>query len=526
MKTRAETSDQESPQREPASNRQSPSGVGAQAVATGQRQVKQGERITQLQQQRAGPGANRTGLPDKLKTGIEALSGMDMSGVRVHRNSSKPAALQAHAYAQGSDIHLAPGQEKHLPHEAWHVVQQAQGRVQPTRQLKGGAQVNDSAALESEADAMGSRAASVGEVQASSLPLRRDAPPALDRGVGAAAAQLKAEVAQLGDKNRNNPGRRHRKKLAGQKRGGQHALQEPSPGDPEQTESPSGRSQREETRARAREKERRRQRQHQDHEDRLERAQSNRKEQEQRHEGRGFASRADSLQRRQALKLKGEKMISDLTALPSVTELRADTDLSKAGLGVSRHGRKVPGTFTSFEAWKEAFKQCWTEVQESVPSKVIDESDLRTLTQAPDNETLTQNETELDDLEREYRRHSERVEEFTRMVVQKRSMEPATTGTAATAIARVKKTPCKYPGTGKYRNDPFWPEISAPVHFHYYSRSMDRGHIKVGGHSLKFGPDITASTQNMRQALLLLAADQTALGTKYAEYVHRVNEQI
>jgi hypothetical protein len=27
-----------------------------------------------------------------------------------------------------------PGQEQHLPHEAWHVVQQKQGRVKPTGQ--------------------------------------------------------------------------------------------------------------------------------------------------------------------------------------------------------------------------------------------------------------------------------------------------------------------------------------------------------------------------------------------------------
>ena len=49
----------------------------------------------------------------------------------------RPAQLQAHAFAQGADIHMAPGQEKHLPHEAWHVVQQKQGRVKPTVQMKG-----------------------------------------------------------------------------------------------------------------------------------------------------------------------------------------------------------------------------------------------------------------------------------------------------------------------------------------------------------------------------------------------------
>jgi hypothetical protein len=72
---------------------------------------------------------NRTSLPDVLKTGIEALSGMSLDDVRVHTNLPKPAQLNALACAQDTDIHVAPGQERHLPHEAWHVVQQKQGRV-------------------------------------------------------------------------------------------------------------------------------------------------------------------------------------------------------------------------------------------------------------------------------------------------------------------------------------------------------------------------------------------------------------
>ncbi|MFT4780253.1 MAG: hypothetical protein ACI923_002798 [Flavobacteriales bacterium] len=101
---------------------------------------------------------NNTGLPDNLKTGMESLSGMPLDDVKVHRNSDKPAQLQAHAYAQGTDIHLGPGQEKHLPHEAWHVVQQKQGRVNPTMQMKGKVNVNDDAGLEKEADIMGANA--------------------------------------------------------------------------------------------------------------------------------------------------------------------------------------------------------------------------------------------------------------------------------------------------------------------------------------------------------------------------------
>jgi hypothetical protein len=105
-------------------------------------------------QREAAP--NRTGLPDNLKSGIEATSGYSMDDVRVHYNSPKPAQLQALAYTQGTDIHVAPGQEKHLPHEAWHVVQQKQGRVQPTMQLQG-VNINDNEGLEKEADVMGEK---------------------------------------------------------------------------------------------------------------------------------------------------------------------------------------------------------------------------------------------------------------------------------------------------------------------------------------------------------------------------------
>jgi hypothetical protein len=96
-------------------------------------------------------------MPDRLKWGIESLSGLDLSGVRVHYRSPKPAQIDALAFAQGRDIHVAPGQERHLPHEAWHLVQQAQGRVRPTMQLRGGVTINDDGGLEREADAIGEK---------------------------------------------------------------------------------------------------------------------------------------------------------------------------------------------------------------------------------------------------------------------------------------------------------------------------------------------------------------------------------
>jgi hypothetical protein len=100
---------------------------------------------------------NNTGLPDRLKSGVETHSGYAMDDVKVHYSSARPAQLQAHAYAEGSDIYLASGQEHHLPHEAWHVVQQKQGRVTANRYYKKH-KINDDKTLEKEADLMGKSA--------------------------------------------------------------------------------------------------------------------------------------------------------------------------------------------------------------------------------------------------------------------------------------------------------------------------------------------------------------------------------
>ncbi|MBK8254481.1 MAG: DUF4157 domain-containing protein [Polyangiaceae bacterium] len=104
---------------------------------------------------------NNTGLPDTVKQGMENLSGVSLDDVKVHYDSSMPATVQAHATTQGSQIHIAPGQEAHVAHEAWHVVQQKQGRVQANTQV-GGVPVNDNPSLELEADVMAARARSAG----------------------------------------------------------------------------------------------------------------------------------------------------------------------------------------------------------------------------------------------------------------------------------------------------------------------------------------------------------------------------
>ncbi len=120
--------------------------------------IAQREKATNISDAPVQRQENKTGLPNQLKSGIEQLSGVDMSDTSVHYNSSAPAQLQAHAFAQGNNIHVAPGQEQHLAHEAWHVVQQKQGRVKATKQLKSKTAINDDPALEKEADIMGAKA--------------------------------------------------------------------------------------------------------------------------------------------------------------------------------------------------------------------------------------------------------------------------------------------------------------------------------------------------------------------------------
>lgn len=153
MKTNVSHSDSQKADKSEASKQASAETI-LQAYKTGTSQLQTAE------EEPVQPKENKTGLPDNLKSGVENLSGHSLDDVKVHYNSSQPASLQAHAYAQGTDIHVAPGQEKHLPHEAWHVVQQKEGRVQPTKQLKGTTNINDDAGLEKEADVMGAKALS------------------------------------------------------------------------------------------------------------------------------------------------------------------------------------------------------------------------------------------------------------------------------------------------------------------------------------------------------------------------------
>ncbi len=94
---------------------------------------------------------DKTGIPRRMKTGFENSSGFSFDDVRVHYNSEKPAQFHAHAYTQGNEVYVAPGQEKHLPHELGHVVQQKSDMVKPTGEI-GGLPLNDDEAMENGAD--------------------------------------------------------------------------------------------------------------------------------------------------------------------------------------------------------------------------------------------------------------------------------------------------------------------------------------------------------------------------------------
>lgn len=136
------------------------------------------------------PTASHGGLPGALRNGLERLSGMNLSDVRVHYRSPEPHRMQAFASTRGNHIHLAPGQEHQLAHEGWHVVQQRQGRVRATAQLQGQA-LNEDSSLEREADVMGTQAASA----ASHAPAPAAAPAASSTpargGTTASVSQLR-----------------------------------------------------------------------------------------------------------------------------------------------------------------------------------------------------------------------------------------------------------------------------------------------------------------------------------------------
>jgi hypothetical protein len=111
------------------------------------------------------PASGGRALPAPLQRTMGAALGADFSGVSVHVGE-RARSLGALAYAQGEQLHFAPGQydpsseagQRLIGHELAHVVQQRQGRAQagaPTH----GMPISEDPALEREADERGARAA-------------------------------------------------------------------------------------------------------------------------------------------------------------------------------------------------------------------------------------------------------------------------------------------------------------------------------------------------------------------------------
>ncbi|GAB1533024.1 MULTISPECIES: DUF4157 domain-containing protein [Brevibacillus] len=121
---------------------------------------------TPLQKSENLSSSSGRSLPDSVQAKMENAFHTDFSDVQIHPESSVASHIGAVAFAQGNDIHFAPGTyqpetqsgQQLLGHELTHVVQQRQGRVKanvPDSSLP----INDDPALEAEADRYGSLAA-------------------------------------------------------------------------------------------------------------------------------------------------------------------------------------------------------------------------------------------------------------------------------------------------------------------------------------------------------------------------------
>jgi hypothetical protein len=110
-------------------------------------------------------------LPPPVKEKMESSFGENFSDVQIHSDSDQAEALGAKAYAQGKDLHFAPGEfqpdtkegQELIGHELTHVVQQKEGKVQGG-EVNGKDMVNQDAGLEQEANEVGKLASEGKEV--------------------------------------------------------------------------------------------------------------------------------------------------------------------------------------------------------------------------------------------------------------------------------------------------------------------------------------------------------------------------
>ncbi len=140
--------------------------VQGKVVQKQEEEDKQMKMTSDSSKEGAGSSGTTARMPEEVQTKMENSFGTSFGGVNIHQNDESATQMGALAYTQGNNVHFAPGQynpssqkgQELLGHELTHVVQQREGRVQPTKQGKG-MSVNDSPALEHEADVMGKKAA-------------------------------------------------------------------------------------------------------------------------------------------------------------------------------------------------------------------------------------------------------------------------------------------------------------------------------------------------------------------------------
>jgi hypothetical protein len=128
-------------------------------------------------------------LADGPRADMEAAFGVDFSDVRI-REDGEPSRLGAVAFAEGSDVHFAPGRfdpagsqgRVVLAHELAHVLQQRAGRVSGAQAAGGG--LHQDPALEAEATRLGERAARGDEARVEGAPRHAgaDRPPPVRQG--------------------------------------------------------------------------------------------------------------------------------------------------------------------------------------------------------------------------------------------------------------------------------------------------------------------------------------------------------
>lgn len=105
-------------------------------------------------------------LPEDVQFQMESSFSQDLSNVKIHKNSRRAKELNAHAFTEGNDVHIADGKynpttnegKALIGHELTHVIQQKSGRVSPTVQFNR-IGINTEDHLEKEADTIGERVA-------------------------------------------------------------------------------------------------------------------------------------------------------------------------------------------------------------------------------------------------------------------------------------------------------------------------------------------------------------------------------